>query len=358
MWPFKRKSPENETRAAGGGYTAQLVEARAAFISGREGLAEITASVQSAVSWWEGGLSIADVQGTDLLTPRILALTARALALRGEAVFLIEETGLVPAADWDLTTRYSRPTAYRLTLPEAGGGSTRTALAAEVLHFRIGADVTQPYFGTAPLRRAPLTASLLHAIEAALAEVYAEAPLGSQIVPMPESPDVANENLSRSFRGKRGRVLLRESVNVTAAGGPAPQADWRPSDLSPDLSRAMTKESLAAAREAVAMAFGVLPAMLAPTTTGQFVREGQRQLATWTLQPVAVQIAQEAGEKLGGEVSVDCLRPLQAFDSGLRARSAATIIGAMAEAKAAGLDPAQVNAALSLVNWGDDDGAA
>ncbi|WP_158964499.1 hypothetical protein [Chachezhania sediminis] len=106
------------------------------------------------------------------------------------------------------------------------------------------------------------------------------------------------------------------------------------------------------------MAFGILPAMLAPTTTGQLVREGQRTLATWTLQPVAVQIAQEAGEKLGGMVSVDCLRPLQAFDSGLRARSAAAIIGALAEAKAAGLDPAQVNAALSLVNWGADDGAA
>lgn len=38
---------------------------------------------------WEGGLSLADVSGTDLLTPGSLGLLARSLALRGEALFLI-----------------------------------------------------------------------------------------------------------------------------------------------------------------------------------------------------------------------------------------------------------------------------
>ena len=55
---------------------------------------------------------------------------------------------------------------------------------------------------------------------------------------------------------------------------------------------------------------------------------------------------------------IDVMRPLQAYDSGNRARSAGAIISALAEAKAAGLDPAQVDLALSLVNWGKDDGAA
>jgi hypothetical protein len=48
----------------------------------------------------------------------------------------------------------------------------------------------------------------------------------------------------------------------TAAGGPAPNTDWRPQDMSPDLQRAMTSETLAAGREAVCAAFGVLPAIL------------------------------------------------------------------------------------------------
>ncbi|KMK67820.1 hypothetical protein IMCC21224_112695 [Puniceibacterium sp. IMCC21224] len=85
-----------------------------------------------------------------------------------------------------LSTCNSRPTAYRLTLPEAGGGRTQTALAAEVLHFRTGCDLAVLYIGTAPLRRSSLTAGLLHAIETALSEVYDNAPMGSQIVPYPE----------------------------------------------------------------------------------------------------------------------------------------------------------------------------
>lgn len=37
--------------------------------------------------------------------------------------------------------------------------------------------------------------------------------------------------------GARAKLLLREVVQVTAAGGPAPAQGWRPSDVIPDLSR-------------------------------------------------------------------------------------------------------------------------
>ena len=59
---------------------------------------------------------------------------------------------------------------YRVTIPDTGGGRSDTVLAGEVLHFRIGADMAAPWAGTAPLRRASLTAGLLHALEDALAE--------------------------------------------------------------------------------------------------------------------------------------------------------------------------------------------
>ena len=151
MWPFKRKEPVIETRSAMSGFTAELMMARADYVAGRRGIAELTSTVQSSVTLWEYGLSMADVDGTDLLDRRTLALAARALALRGEAVFLIREDGLVPCSDWDLRTRNARPTAYRVSISEAGGGRTETALAAEVLHFRTGCDVSAPYYGTAPL---------------------------------------------------------------------------------------------------------------------------------------------------------------------------------------------------------------
>ena len=337
-----------EKRAQGSGYTAQLIQARAAYIASRSGAAELTATVQACVSLWEGGLSMADVDGTDMLSRHTLALAARALALRGEAVFVIDDTRLLPCSDWDLSTRFSRPTAYRVTIADMGGGTTRTALAAEVVHFRAASDVTQPYMGQAPLRRAGLTAALLHHVESALADIYQNAPLGSQIVTYPEAPEVDLATIARSLTGFRGGVQIRESVNVTAAGGPTPQTDWRPSDLTPDLSKAMTTESLDAARGAIALAFGVLPAMLNPAATGPLVREGQRHLAQWMLQPIAAHIAEETTDKLGQTITLDILRPLQAYDAGGRARAAAGIIQALTAAKDAGVDP---NTALKLVNW-------
>lgn len=349
-----RRSPKLERRSGmAAGYTAEILAARQSYIAGRSGLGELTSTVQACVSLWEAGFAMAKVGGTDLLDRRSMALLARSLALRGEAVFVIRDDMLVPAADWDLSTRNGRPRAYRLSVSEAGGGRSETALAAEVLHVRIGGDMVAPWSGSAPLRRASLTAELLHALEAALGEVYALAPLGSQVVPMPENPDVDNETLGRDFRGRRGRVLLRESVTVTAAGGPAPAADWRPADLTPDLSRSLAAEGLEAARSGILSVFGVLPGLLSPATTGPMVREAQRHLAQWTLQPIAELLAEEASAKLGSAVAVDVMGPTQAFDAGGSARAVQGLIAAMVEAKGGGLTPAEIAAAFGAVDWGE-----
>jgi len=339
-----------EKRSAMSGFTAEIMAARESYISGRRGIAELTATAQSCISLWEGAFALADVSGTDLLDRRTLALLARSLALRGEAVFLIRDK-LVPCSDWDLSTRDGVPRAYRVSISEAGGGTTQTALAGEVLHLRIGADPVAPWLGSAPLRRASLTAGLLQALESALAEVYENAPLGSQIVPYPEGPETDMTTLGRSFRGQRGRVLLRESVNVSAAGGPAPAVDWKPADVTPDIERSMSVESLAAARDSISGAFGVLPGLFNASTTGPLVREAQRHLAQWTLQPIAMLLAEEASEKLGGTVGIDVMGPTQAFDAGGSARALATIVQAYAQAKEAGLAPAVVDAALAKLDW-------
>lgn len=349
-WLFKRQ--KHETRSAGG-FTEQVMAARAAEIVGRKGIAELTATVQGCVGLWESGLTMAEVKGTDLLQPSALAMAARSLGLHGEAVFWITEDGLKPAHRWEVSTRRGVPRAYRLTIPDTGGGQHFTVLAAEVLHVVIGANSAAPWRGYSPLERASLTANLLHALETALAEVYETAPLGSQITPMPENPEVDNEALARSFRGQRGRVLLRESVQVTAAGGPAPVTDWKPSDLSPDLSRSMTGDSLRAARNAIMSVYGVLPALMDSATTGPLVREAQRHLATWQLQPIAALIAQEATEKLREPVSIDTLAPLQAYDAGGRARAMAGIIEGLSMARQAGLTDEQITAAMQFAGVTD-----
>lgn len=352
-WIKNRLRPNEvgETRSSGSGYTAQVMAARDSYISGRRGVAELTATVQSCISLWEGGFAMADVTGTDLLTRQNMAMLARGIALNGDAVFLITDLGLVPATDWEVTTRDGRPRAYRLSIPEAGGGRTVTALAAEVLHLRIGSDNLTPWIGTAPLRRSSLTGGMLHAVEAALAETFENAPLGSLIVPLPDTGTEDMATMRASFKGQRGSTMVVEGVAQATAAGMNPNIGQKPDQLSPDLSKSQTEQTLSAAREGIGMAYGVLPSLLNRSATGPVIREAQRQLAIWTLQPIAALLADEATSKLGTEVTIDTIRPLQAFDAGGRARALSVIIKTMAEAKEAGIPPADVSGAMRMVDW-------
>lgn len=348
---FRRKAPE--TRSSGAGYTAQVMQARASYIGGVAGLGELTAAVQSCITLWEGGLALADVKGTDLLTRRTLALIARSLALRGEAVFLIRDR-LIPASDWDLTTLNGDPRAYRLQVSEAGGGRSETALAGEVLHFRIGSDAIMPWAGTAPLRRSTLSAQLLAELETAIRDVFRDAPLGSQIVPMPEGSAEDMETMRSAFRGRRGATLVIEGVAQAVGAGMHPQLGHGPDQLSPDLSKTLAGELLREAKGGIFSAFGILPGLQNPATTGPMVREAQRHLAQLILQPIAMLLAEEASEKLGSKVLIDVVRPMQAFDAGGKARALGTLVQAIAQAKEAGIEGPTLQDALSFIDWQDE----
>lgn len=112
----------------------------------------------------------------------------------------------------------------------------------------------------------------------------------------------------------------------------------------------MSIETLEASRNSIALAFGVLPGLLNPATTGPMVREAQRHLAQWTLQPMAELIAEEATAKLGQSVALDVMRPLQAYDAGGRARALSGIVQALAQAKEAGLSEKAIATAFSTVD--------
>lgn len=356
---LKRFAPRApETRSSAGGFTAAVMSARENYITGTRGVAELSATVQSCVSLWEGCFALADVTGTTLLDRRTMALLSRMVALRGEAALWITEEGLVPFSDWGVATRNGRPRAYRGNISEAGGARTVTALAAEVIHLRIGTDPATPWAGTSPLRRAPLSASLLNEVETALRDVYRDSPLGSQIIPLPEGSTEDMAAMRASFLGRRGASLVIEGAATATAAGMNPNIGKSPDQLSPDLSRAMTSESLRAARSAIVMAYGVLPGLISETVAGPTVREAQRHLAGWTLQPIAMLLAEEASAKLGVTVEIDTMRPVQAYDVGGRARAMGAIIAAMADAKAAGLSSGEFNVAATLVNWGEGDKAA
>lgn len=351
---FRRKPIEKRDSS----YTAQIMAARASYIAGVSGIGELTATVQACVSLWEGALALADVQGTDMLPRSTMAVLARSVALRGEFVGLITDRGILPASDWEISTADGVPRAYRLSVADAGGGRGFTALAGEVLHLRIGSDPVGPWTGTAPLRRAALTGQMLHEIETALMTVYRDAPIGSLIVPLPDSSADDMETMRSAFRGRRGSTLIVEGVAQATAAGMNPQLGQRLEQLSPDLSKTMTAEHLAAARGAIMLAFGVLPGMAVDAAQGPMVREAQRHLAAWTLQPIAELLAEEATAKLGGKIVIDVIRPLQAFDAGGRARALSQMIEAFGRAKELGLTPAEMQQVLLSVNMGGGDANA
>lgn len=80
------------------------------------------------------------------------------------------------------------------------------------------------------------------------------------------------------------------------------------------------------------------------------IREAQRHLDQWTLEPIATLIAEEATEKLGSPVKLDVAHPLQAFDTGGRERALGAIVKVAAEAKSAGVSD-DFTKALALVDW-------
>lgn len=348
----KLEEQPTETRAVAMGYTADLVAARHEWLAGRSNVAELTATVQSCVSLWESGFALADVTGTDMLDRRTLAMLARSLALRGEAMFLIRDR-LLPVTDWDIKTRHGEPVAYRVSIGEAGGGTSQTVLAGEVLHIRIGSSPAAPWAGTSPLHRASLSAELLQQVETALRDAWRDAPIGSQIVPLPDSSGEDMAALRRSFRGARGQSLVIEGVAQATAAGMNPQLEKRVEGLTPDLQRAMPAETLEAARDAILSVYGVLPGLVNRSTTGPLVREAQRHLATWVLQPLAEIVAEEATAKLGQPVTIDVHRALQSFDAGGSARALAGIMQALATAKEAGLSDAAVAAAFGALDWSE-----
>jgi hypothetical protein len=124
--------------------------------------------------------------------------------------------------------------------------------------------------------------------------------------------------------------------------------------MTPDLARAMTSETLADAKDSILAVFGILPALFERATTGPLVREAQRHLVQFCLQPVASLLAVEASAKLGTAITIDCIRPLGAFDQGSRARAFGTLIEALAAAKAAGLTAEELQTTFGKVAWDDD----
>ncbi|WP_244519410.1 hypothetical protein [Paracoccus alcaliphilus] len=177
-----------------------------------------------------------------------------------------------------------------------------------MLHFRIGCDAVTPWAGSAPLARAKLSASLLDEITIALRDVFRDAPIGSQIIPVPESSADDMETIRRSFRGNRGASLVIEGVAQATSAGMNPNIGKSPDQLSPHLDKTLADKLLTEAKGEIYNVFGILPGLTNPATTGPLVREAQRHLAHPPRWPSVVHRTQRQGAGQAMVSAHGCLR--------------------------------------------------
>ena len=151
------------------------------------------------------------------LTPSVLAAIGRGLAVRGEAVFVLDVNGaveLTQASAWKVSGG-ARPESWRyeveLPLP-SGKVSKRTLSADAVLHVRYATRPSAPWAGISPLRMAEETRALATWIERRLAEEASTAtfPMCSH---SPRAPTWRSSKLIS--RAGRGRLHI---VDTTSTG--------------------------------------------------------------------------------------------------------------------------------------------
>ena len=353
LWPWSRPI---ERRAAASGYTDALVDAIQRAASGTDGerSAAATAALEAAAGAYSRAFAVAEVSpssaATAALTPPVLALLARDLIRRGEAVHVVEVTAggarLVPAASWDITGAHDEATWwYRCDLQGPSGNVTVRRPAAAVVHARYSIDPARPWAGLAPLEHARLTGRLLGALEDALADEAGGT--RGHVLPMPaataadddpedDPEDDPHAQLRADIRSLRGKTAL---VETTKGGygegkGAAPAADWKPQRLG-----ASPPEALAILRSdaglAVLAACGV-PAELLGNVQAQAAREGWRRFLHGSVQPLAEILAAELRRKLDEPALVLSFDRLMASDLMGRARALGSMVKAgmeMAEAR-------------------------
>ncbi len=174
-WPFERRAGRRYPDTTGANdststnATDRAIGELLAQASGKVVDATSLAISESCIGLWERCLASATVEPmsnrTSGLTPAVLALIGRGLAVKGNLVCRITVEGaavrLWPAADFDIQGETDPATwTYRPKLP--GPSSTHTVMvpADGVVHFRTGALASAPWRGIAPLKQVPATAAL------------------------------------------------------------------------------------------------------------------------------------------------------------------------------------------------------
>ena len=201
--------------------------------------------------------------------------------------------------------------------------------AGEVLHVKIDSDPERAVAGRVAAAHGVPFGWVTSCRGKALSEALVDMPFASQVVPMPEQSEWTTRCLPDRSAGSGPRAASRVRSpfrlpvgrlrigGLEAIGSYSRSGQGRP-DRSPD-----RRENL------IALAYGVLPGLLNGAATGPMVRECERYLMQFVLQPIAELVAEEATQKLGETVTIDTMRPTQVSMQAARARAVNALVAAM-----------------------------
>lgn len=344
-----------ETR---GSFTDQIVSGLVQAATGTgAATAAATGALEVASGLWGRSFAAATVEPagarTRALSPACLALIARELCRRGEAVLALDVAGgevrLAPAWHWDIEGGPLESPRYRVTLAGPSRTATRTRPAESVVHVTYATDPARPWAGIGPLVVAAQTGRLSGVVERALADeasgprgtlITAPEASGAQETEDGETPD-PYAGLKADLAKLGGGVALVESF---AAGGGdrglRPDRDWKPERLGADPPAALVELRQQVCHD-VLMACGISPSLFGAEGGATGAREALRAFYRTTVLPVARLVEHELSAKLEADVRLS-FDDLGAADIATAARSYKTLTEAgMADADArrrSGLD--------------------
>ena len=342
IWPFGTV----EQRASA---TDLVVEALISQAGGSSVAPSVEAlgAVEAAAGLWSRAFASATVEpsspATLALTPSVLAAIGRGLAVRGEALFVLDVNGaveLTQAASWKVsggTREESWRYAVELPLP-SGKVAKRTLPAESVLHVRYATRPGAPWAGVSPLGMASETQALAAWLERRLAEEASTAT--AYVLPLPDGGSADNFNaLAYGLQKGQGKLHLFETV----AGGwgdgrtAAPRGDYDVKRLG-----ASPPDSVGKLRSDVKNdIFGVYGIPSSIHGTGGSARESYRQFLSSTIQPLAKLVVEELAVKLDTPTLALDFTELRAADISGRARAYGVLINA-------GMPPAEAAEATGL----------
>lgn len=343
LWPFSRRDPEREQRAAFPSLTAEYLSDRRQGVLA-DGAVPLSATVAACAQTWSRAFAQLDSNpDPNPLTAAHLAAIGQDLCLRGESCWHIRLEGgdvaLHRVAYWD---HVAPGRAFQLHIAHPHETETVRALAGEVMLLTINNPAEQPWRGRSPFSLMGGSPRLMAEIEGALRG--ASEWLGRGLLPFPETVEEAQQ--SAAIRGLRGGGMLaaiRSKADFSTATGNRGASEFRRVELTPDLRSADLNPTVDQLHNRLLAACGVPPTLFTPNGNAGAMREGWRVLALNTVEPLARTLLPELS-KCG--VTALSTKSMMAADVAGRARAVGTLVTA----------GVPLNQAMQLVGWGKDDG--